>query len=372
MVVDPRRDHSIRIPRPDLTVTLGVPNACNHCHEDRDAAWAAEQTARWHGAPGAGQQDWAEAFAAARAGDPRSERMLVDLVEDVDTPDIARATALLELRAFLSPSSADTLQRGLADPSPLVRIAALRGLEALPPPQRYPFAEALLQDPLRAVRIEAARVLAGVSEETLATGQRLALRRALGEYVQSQELNADRADARTNLGNLFQQRGDLTRAESEFRRAIELDPLFPVSYVNLADLYRLQRRDQAAANVLAEGLARLPESAALHHALGLLQVRGGDMDGALSSLGAAARLDPQEPRFAYVYGVALNSAGRAEAVPVLRRALQRHPYDRDILFALVTMLRDGGEIAQAQSLARRMLEIRPDDVQARQLLDTLR
>jgi cytochrome c553 len=33
MVIDPRHDHSIRIPRPDLSVELGTPNACNNCHE---------------------------------------------------------------------------------------------------------------------------------------------------------------------------------------------------------------------------------------------------------------------------------------------------------------------------------------------------
>jgi tetratricopeptide (TPR) repeat protein len=32
MAVDPRRDHSLRIPRPDLSVQLGTPNACAGCH----------------------------------------------------------------------------------------------------------------------------------------------------------------------------------------------------------------------------------------------------------------------------------------------------------------------------------------------------
>ena len=41
MVVDARRDHSFRIPRPDLSVSLGTPNACTGCHTDKDAAWAA-------------------------------------------------------------------------------------------------------------------------------------------------------------------------------------------------------------------------------------------------------------------------------------------------------------------------------------------
>ena len=34
MVVDPRRDHSIRIPRPDLSDALDSPNACGSCHGD--------------------------------------------------------------------------------------------------------------------------------------------------------------------------------------------------------------------------------------------------------------------------------------------------------------------------------------------------
>jgi len=42
MVVDPRHDHSFRIPRPDLSVSLGVPNACNRCHQKKTPQWAAE------------------------------------------------------------------------------------------------------------------------------------------------------------------------------------------------------------------------------------------------------------------------------------------------------------------------------------------
>lgn len=40
MVVDPRHDHAMRIPRPDLSVKLGTPNACNDCHKDKKPSWA--------------------------------------------------------------------------------------------------------------------------------------------------------------------------------------------------------------------------------------------------------------------------------------------------------------------------------------------
>ena len=48
MVVDARRDHSIRVPRPDLSISLGTPNACTPCHADRPAQWAAEAVAGWY------------------------------------------------------------------------------------------------------------------------------------------------------------------------------------------------------------------------------------------------------------------------------------------------------------------------------------
>ena len=35
MVVDPRRDHSLRVPRPDLAEELGSPDACTQCHQDQ-------------------------------------------------------------------------------------------------------------------------------------------------------------------------------------------------------------------------------------------------------------------------------------------------------------------------------------------------
>ena len=37
MIVDERRDHFFRIPRPDESARWGTPNACNSCHGDKTA-----------------------------------------------------------------------------------------------------------------------------------------------------------------------------------------------------------------------------------------------------------------------------------------------------------------------------------------------
>ena len=49
MGVDFRRDHSFRIPRPDLSIKYNVPNACNDCHADKSFQWSEEYITKYYG-----------------------------------------------------------------------------------------------------------------------------------------------------------------------------------------------------------------------------------------------------------------------------------------------------------------------------------
>ena len=49
MVIHTRHDHSFRVPRPDLSVAIGTPNACTQCHRDRSDRWAADAAKAWWG-----------------------------------------------------------------------------------------------------------------------------------------------------------------------------------------------------------------------------------------------------------------------------------------------------------------------------------
>jgi hypothetical protein len=70
MGVDPRRDHSFRVPRPDLSARLGTPNACTLCHDDKTDAWATEQVRAWYPEGRSGRLHFSEVLAAGRAGEP--------------------------------------------------------------------------------------------------------------------------------------------------------------------------------------------------------------------------------------------------------------------------------------------------------------
>jgi tetratricopeptide (TPR) repeat protein len=303
MVVDPRHDHSFRIPRPDLSETLGVPNACNQCHEDRTASWAVAELRKRYPHPKSGFQDFAMAFASADRGEPDASIALAQLVANQDESAIARASALDRLALLGGDNATLSAEAGLRDQSPLVRHAAIGVFDALPPDQRRQVVP-LLGDPVRDVRIRAARALAPLPAAALGPDDAATYAQAAAEYVAAERFNADRPENRTNLGTFYAERGQFADAESELRAAIALDPTFTPAWVNLADLMRLQGREADAEAALRDGLTRAPSDATLHHALGLSLVRQKKSAEALGELKRATELAPGNARFAYVYGVA--------------------------------------------------------------------
>jgi tetratricopeptide (TPR) repeat protein len=362
MVVDPRHDHSFRIPRPDRTVALGVPNACNQCHSKQSAQWAADAIAKWFPQARPGFQTFAEGFHAADRGAPGAQGALVRIADDRAQPAIVRASALQRLGRFLSPATLPTARNALNDPDPMVRSAAVNALAGADATTRAQLLARLLADPVRLVRMDAARALAGEAEARLAPEDRKRFESALDEYVAAQRFNADRPEAQTALGTLEATRGRDAEAVAAYRKALALDATYVQAALNLADLYRAVAREDEAERTLREALKRSPRSAPVHHALGLALVRQKRTDAALAELAAAVKLAPEDARFAYVYSVALYDTGkRAEATKVLRSALARHPYDREILFALATYERAGGDAVRARERARLLRELEPEN-----------
>jgi predicted CXXCH cytochrome family protein len=337
MAVDPRRDHSFRVPRPDRSVTLGVPNACSGCHSDRTPQWAADALRDRLGRDPVGYQQFAEAFHAAEQGTAGSANALRALAADQSQPAIVRASALARLRDLPDAGAVDGGRAALTDPDPSVRWAALALLERLSPRDRAATAARLLDDPARSVRIQAAWLLASAAMLLAGTPVSASFDRAAGEFVASQQYNADRVENRRALGTFYAQLGREADAEREFRAAVALSPTDPSS----------------------------------RHLLGLSLIRSRNVPAAIAELEAAATAAPERPEYAYAYAVALNGAGRAvEAIATLERALARHPRDRDLLFALATFNRDRGGRDAARRYAEQLSAT--GDPRGRALVESLR
>lgn len=373
MVIDPRHDHSLRVPRPDLSVKLGTPNACNYCHNDKSAQWAADAVERWFGPKREGFQTYAAAFHAAWTDQADAEKLLASVAADESAPDVARASALIELAPFVSPANADLARRGLSDPDPMMRIAAMDMFANVPPQQVWPLVAPLLSDPVRGVRIRAADLLAAVPTERQPQADRKRFESAAAELVAALRLNADRPEDRSSLGNFYSKRGLASEAEAEYKAALRLSPQFGPAAVNLADLYRRLGRDSEGERILRKAISASPADAGLHFALGLTLTRMKRRGEAIGELRRAYELGPRRARYSYVYAVALNSTGQhQEAMAVLKKALAVHPNDRGTLSALISFSRDNGDIKGALAYANELAKLRPQDSSLRALIKSLK
>jgi len=369
MGVDDRRDHSFRIPRPDLTVSTGSPNACNQCHDDRDSGWALTAVQAWYG--GERKAHYADAIHAGRSGSPAANALLVEAIDNNQYPGIARATSLSLLRPPYSANIVTGIRRSLSNPDSLMRLAALGALSNAAPELIVEWAAYLLSDPVRSVRIEAARVLSPL-QASLPSEHLLAFRSANAERSAAQYAIAERPEAHSNLGNLHTDAGAAEQAEAAFRMALRLEPHAIAARINLAQLYARNAREPEAEQLLRDGIQSGPGEAVLHHALGLLLVRGDQREAGLSELEIAADLQPGEARFVYVYAVALNSMDRpAAAIGLLQDAARRFPADFDIHWALATMLRDQGRLPEAREVAASLLQYYPEVEDVSNLLQSL-
>ncbi len=372
MVTDPRRDHSIRIPRPDLSDKLGTPNACNQCHQDKSTAWATGYLKEWYGQDLLDQEHYGEVFWAGRQSYPEAREGLLRLASDRQRAPMIRATAISLLGNYPDQSTTELLQLMINDPDPLIRYATLTVVQTGEPELIRDICIPRLRDTVKLVRLMAANALTSVPGQMIPAGSRERLNTVLKEYNASLMINADHPSTHLNFGNLYLNTGNYEKAEASYREAIAIEPGLVAPYINLADLYRRLDRDDEGEEVLRSALKKYPDLAAVNYSLGLLEVRQGNHEEALGYLEKAAKSDPDDPHYSYVYAIGLNSQNRPEeALQVLGKALENHPYDRNILYSLATISMENGKDDDALQYAMKLVENYPQDPNYQELLGIL-
>lgn len=368
MVVDPRRDHSFKVPRPDLSMELGTPNVCSACHADRSAQWAAERIANWHGPDR--PSTFAHAVAGGRARRPDAEPVLLRLAGGSSAPEIVRATALSLLDGYSTVRATEAALDLLRDSSALVRTTALRNLSG--ERSAAPRIEPLLTDSVRLVRTEAARVLTltAPGRYDRESESARAYWSALQEYREGQLALSDQAAAHLNLAVIHEQLGELDAAAEAYETALRIDSSFVPAHLNVAMLYNRMREDgdgerlAAAAEASLRRAVRLePDLAEAHYTLGLLLAEDAErLDEAAEHLATAARLDTTHARMQYNAGLAHQRLGNpAAAEPLLLRAQRIEPDHPDYLDALSIFYAQQEDWERALTYTGRLLQQDPSN-----------
>ena len=381
-----RSDHSMRPPSPAATRAFGSPNACGICHAKRSAAWA-EKAAR-----GRGRGLWSDRIvregrlvAAARKGDWSRLGDTLAYLAEAGRDEVVTASLVRLLASCPDPSKGQALRTLAADPSPLVRAAAVTGLGA--DPGARDIVLRATRDEFRLVRVRAAAALSAVDAAAVPEPDRTAFLAARAEHERSLLARPDDFASQYNLGNLHLERGDPAAAAERYRKALALRPDHVASLVNLSMAEARRGRLAEAEAALREAIRVQPREASAHFNLGLLLAerersaeardalrRALDLDPrnaaaaynlavlvagtspkeAATLSGRAAGIAPQDPRYAFTQAFYLEKAGdTAGAERVLRALVVRHPGYRDGWALLGALLEGRGRAAEAADVYRR-------------------
>ena len=336
MGVDARRDHSMRIPRPDISISTGSPNACTQCHEDQTDTWAHDALNDWGIKPDIKLLNQAKARFAADRGDMRALPSLEALVSSNQQPGIIRSAAVEQITTLGSPRLSGISAMLLRDDDPMVRASAVRAAAPLPLSQRYLMLRPLMTDPILSVRLEVASILAGSEFEGLRDKDIKELDVLYKEYLDVQSRHLDMPSVQLQLANFWLARRDSEKAEMALKYAMRQNPQLEPAIINLVDLLRRQGRNEEASELLQVSLATMPTAGTLWFAKGLHDIRGGDREAGLKALQRAAELEEDGSRHRYVFAVALYDTGEEErAFAVLERLNQTHPGQPDVLNTLM-------------------------------------
>lgn len=224
MGIDGRRDHSFRIPRPDLSADISAPNACNDCHADRDSAWAAAEIKRrfpdgkWRG------PHFSQGFALAWQDLESAQDILLDIAYEANLPAIVRASAIEHLTGAPSVGLAARTEPLLEDENPLVRGVAVAAQRGAPAPNRVKALAPLLNDPVKTVRIATAREMLNLPSNQLSPLAANAWQTAMEEWQASSLAKADFPETHLAMGGAALVMRNLQAAEAAFREAVRLDP----------------------------------------------------------------------------------------------------------------------------------------------------
>jgi tetratricopeptide (TPR) repeat protein len=359
MDVDPRRDHSLRVPRPDLSVALGTPNACSQCHvSDRKETmepsvrdrlveyadwqalatehpqvaeaikqtdqWCDEACQRWYGDARLTPPHFGEAVTAFRRGqDGAVEQMLQLAMQPSENASaIARASILHELAADgaidAQQAAQQTAQRILDSDQedPLVMAAAINLF--INSSDAQAIARALLpklKSESRLVRGEAARVLTqSGAYRTLSGAEQASVDHVLDEFKTTVQITADRAGTHMAWALICEARGRYDEAIAAYETALRVEPTATGPRTNLASLLeqlvgqapptsqpaiidRAKQLRQEELPLLGRDADLAPRSAAIQYRYGLALYLAGEMKQAMERLERAVDLEPNVDQF---------------------------------------------------------------------------
>lgn len=327
MGVDARRDHSFRIPRPELTERFDSPNTCNSCHTDKSAGWAKSQIKKLYLNKNGNKNQLTKtelALVQLQHQYTLPFEQHLHVINDKELNEIYRASAIALLPNSIRELTDSQVSNWVKSEEPLIRLAVAQIGFILPIAERSKSYKTLLTDKYRAIRVQAASHLL-----ELGLGHSEDLAKAYKEVVESHEVSMWRGEGGLNASMLQLTLQQLKSAIESLQHSIKIDPYFPAAYVNLADIYRRTQDSKREQAMYQQGIKANPKSGMLHYSYGLHLIRSGNKPQALKSFQQAIKVEPNNAQYAYLYFIALDDIGKTkQALAQLKMVINKYqpPY----------------------------------------------
>lgn len=368
MGIDLRNDHSIRIPNPRLTKSLGVPNACNQCHTDQGSDWAIQYFEQWYGKKE--RTHYGEILAMGRNLAPDGDIELVHLVNDTLYPYIVRATAIDYLGQYSTDTAMQLITSYLDDPSPILRHAAISAYTSNNLEDYLSKIAPLLTDPHRIIRAQAAIKLSIVPEHQIPAHYKEPFQIAINEYRENNEYMADFPSARMNLGILSANTGNPQEAKKHYKKAIEIDDKFEPAKLNLAIIHNQLGENNEAEAIYRRIIEDNPEFSGVYYSLGLLLAEQQKYAEATEYLEIAIERNPENSRVYYNLALIYQQIGdQTKAEARLLKTVELEPENFDFLYALCYFYATTEQYAKARKVGKELKKLYPDHTDSNQLID---
>ncbi|HKJ31014.1 MAG TPA: tetratricopeptide repeat protein, partial [Balneolales bacterium] len=375
MQIDFRRDHSFRIPRPDLTEKYNTPNACNNCHTNKSAKWAENNIMKWYGqkSPIDHFYNFTGVLAKADKEGPKAEDELIALAQNKSQPAIARATALWYLGQFLNNKSYPVIKKLLTAKNSLVRSNAVRALSGLPDQMKEEDLPALLSDTVRIVRIATANQLTGINTSNFTDEEQKAFKKAKKELQKNLNVNAYMPLGQLNLAEYYQKKKEYSKAITAYKSALIKDPHLNQARMSLSELYNQLNDNEKAINLLRVVIKQEPDFGPAYYSLALVTAQTGKEKDAIPYFRKAVSLMKNNARVYYNWAIVLQQLKRYKSSEdKYLHALKENPGNTDYQYGITTLYMQQKKYKKALLHAHKLVKLQPGNQRYRYILNTIK
>ncbi|MGY5355305.1 tetratricopeptide repeat protein [Wenyingzhuangia sp. IMCC45467] len=360
---DFRRDHSFRIPRPDLSLKYRTPNACAGCHKDKDDQWAYDNFVKLYGEPK--KNHFSDKLAPGIKGEVGGRDSLMILAHDTIYPNIARASAVSNLRNYGGQINVSEVLKFLKDDSPIVKAATVDLLADLNlGTEHYRAVLPLLKDAKRSVRVKSFFTLSSVPYSKIPEEYKDFYNKVKIEFANYLKATGEFSGGRMKRAQYYLNKGKTENAIHTLEDALKLDPINNIVRTTLANLYYQVKDYKKSEEAYKTILKQEPGYGLTNYNYGLLLNELGRPKEAIIQLEQGLKFMPENDRIAYNLSLLYyKNKQTKKAITVLDTQLKRSENNADLIYLMAYIHNETNQKVKAKKYAKQLLDLAPNNQQ---------